>query len=107
MRINRVTARNIEFSRPATTLKRNLVTNASLFEDFDTKPGGWFGPHVFTLVEVESDDGHVGIGTAGAFHSGAKSLIDTYYADLITGQDPRAHEHRSEERRVGKECRSR
>src|ERR1017187_204430 len=93
MRINRVTARNIEFSRPATTLKRNLVTNASLFEDFDTKPGGWFGPHVFTLVEVESDDGHVGIGPAGAFHSGAQSLIDTYYPDLITGQDPRAHEH--------------
>lgn len=92
MEIVKITTRNIGFSRTPITLKRNLVTNTSIFEDFDTKPGGWFGPVMCTLVEVEADDGTVGIGTAGAFHGGAKSLIDMYYADLLLGQDPRRHE---------------
>lgn len=92
MRIARIRTRNVGFSRAPVTLKRNLVTNASLFEDFETKPGGWFGKVMWTLVEVETDDGAVGVGTAGAFHGGAKSLIDEYYADLLLGQDPRRHE---------------
>ncbi len=93
MRIAKVRTRNIGFSRPPVTLKRNLVTNTSQFEDFETRSGGWFGRATCTLVEVETSDGHVGIGTAGAFHGGAKSLIDDYYAELIVGEDPRRHEH--------------
>jgi L-rhamnonate dehydratase len=93
MVISRVTTKNIAFSRAPVTLKRNLVTNASIFEDFESHPGGWFGPAMCTLVEVESDDGTIGIGTAGAFHGGAKSLIDEYYAPLLFGQDPRRHEY--------------
>jgi L-alanine-DL-glutamate epimerase-like enolase superfamily enzyme len=93
MRIAKITARNIGFSRAPVTLKQNLVTNTALFEDFATKPGGWFGPVAWTLVEVEADDGAVGIGTAGAFHGGAKGLIDDHYADLILGEDPRRHEY--------------
>jgi L-alanine-DL-glutamate epimerase-like enolase superfamily enzyme len=93
MKIKNIRARNIGFSRSPVTLKRNLVTNTSLFDDFETKPGGWFGPVMCTLVEVEADDGIVGIGTAGAFHGGAKSLIEQYYADLVLGEDPRRHEH--------------
>ena len=69
MKIARVRCVDVGFSRSPATLKRNLVTNASLFEDFDTKPGGWFGPVVCTIVEVESEDGAVGIGSAGAFHN--------------------------------------
>lgn len=41
-----------------------------------------------TLVEVEADDGSVGIGTGGA-----KNLIETCYADLLPGEDPRRHEY--------------
>lgn len=93
MRIKHVRTRNIGFSRAPVTLKRNLVTNTSIFEDFETKPGGWFGRTMCTLVEVEAENGAVGIGTAGAFHGGAKSLIDQYYAELIQGEDPRRHEH--------------
>lgn len=93
VRIEKVTTRNIGFSRAPVTLKRNLVSNASQFEDFETKPGGWLGSVVFTLVEVQGDDGTVGIGTAGAFHGGAKSLIDDYYSNLVVGEDPRRHEH--------------
>lgn len=93
MKIANIRVRNIGFSRAPVTLKRNLVTNASQFEDFETKPGGWFGPAMCTLVEVESDTGLAGVGTAGAFHGGAKGLIEEYYSDLLLGEDPRRHEH--------------
>jgi L-rhamnonate dehydratase len=93
MQIVRLRARNVGFSRAATVLRRNLVSNASLFEDFATKPGGWFGPVVNTVVEVETDEGVVGIGTAGAFGGGAKAIVEGYLADLVIGQDPRRHEH--------------
>ena len=61
MIISKITTRNIGFSRSPVTLKRNLVTNASIFEDFETRAEGWFGPSMCTLVEVESEDGVVGI----------------------------------------------
>jgi L-alanine-DL-glutamate epimerase-like enolase superfamily enzyme len=93
MRIVRVSARNVGFSRAPVTLKRHLVSNASLFEDFETRAGSWFGDIVCTLVEVEADDGTVGTGTAGAFHGGARDLVASYYAPLVLGEDPRRHEH--------------
>lgn len=93
MKIVRVTTRNIGFSRSPETLREDHSTNTSIFDDFKTRPEGWFGPVVFTLVEVEADNGTVGIGTAGAFHGGAKSLIDQYHAGLLLGQDPRRHEY--------------
>jgi L-rhamnonate dehydratase len=93
VRIVRVAARNIGFSRSPVTFRRHLVSNASRFDDFETKADGWFGPVVCTLVEVEADDGTVGVGTAGAFQGGALELIPAYYADLLLGEDPRRHEH--------------
>ena len=95
MRIKKITTRDIGFSRAATPMKDipvSLVTSASIFEDFDTKPTGWFGPVWSTLVEVEADNGIVGVGTAGAIQGGSKQLIDSYYDDLIMGEDPRRHE---------------
>ncbi len=93
MRIVRITTSNIGFDRPPATLRRNLVSNASQFEDFRERPEGWFGEVVCTLVRVEASDGSVGYGTAGAFQSGAKSLIREYYAGLVLGEDPRRHEY--------------
>ncbi len=92
MKIARIRTRNVGFSRAPMTLQRNIVASTSSFEDFDQKPGGWFGPVFATVVEVETDDGARGIATAGAFHGGAKDLIDMYYADLVLGEDPRRHE---------------
>ena len=92
MRIQNIRTRNIGFSRDPVTLKRNLVTNTSLFDDFETNPDGWFGKVACTLVEVQTGE-HTGIATAGAFHGAAKTLIDEYYADLLRGEDPRRHEY--------------
>jgi L-rhamnonate dehydratase len=93
IRIANIKTRNIGFSKTPSTLKKNLVTNESLFEDFATTPGGWFGSVMCMLVDVESDTGVTGVGTAGAFHGGAKALIENYYDDLLLGEDPRRHEH--------------
>ncbi len=93
MRITGVRTRNYRFSEPPISLKRHLVTNTSIFEDFQTKPGGWFGPVVFTMVEVEASDGTVGIGTCGGFQGGARELIEMYYKDLVLDEDPRRHEY--------------
>ena len=90
MRIKTIRTRNIGFSRAPVTLKRNLVTNTSQFEDFQTREKGWFGKVMCTLVEVQTDDGLTGVGTAGAFHGAGKSMIDDYYSDLILGEDPQA-----------------
>ncbi len=91
-KIRRVRARNVGFSRAPNTLRRNLVTNASVFEDFATREAGWFGPSFCTVVEVETADGVVGVGTAGAFSGAAKSLVEDYLTDLVVGQDVRHHE---------------
>jgi L-rhamnonate dehydratase len=90
--IRRVRARNIGFSRAPQTLKRNLVTNASIFEDFETREAGWFGRSFCTVVEVETDDDVVGTATAGAFSGAAKAVVEQYLADLVIGQDVRNHE---------------
>jgi L-alanine-DL-glutamate epimerase-like enolase superfamily enzyme len=90
--IRRVRARNIGFSREPQTLKRSLVTNTSVFEDFTTREAGWFGPTFCTVVEVETDDGVVGTGTAGAFSGAAKAIVEGYLSDLVIGQDVRLHE---------------
>jgi L-alanine-DL-glutamate epimerase-like enolase superfamily enzyme len=73
-------------------LKRSLVTNTSVFEDFTTREAGWFGPTFCTVVEVETDDGVVGTGTAGAFSGAAKAIVEGYLSDLVIGQDVRLHE---------------
>ncbi len=93
MIITRIKTRNIGFSRSPVTLKKHLVTNTSIFDDFESNADGWFGPSMSTLVEVETADGAVGVGTAGAFHGGAKGLIEEYYAPLLLGQDARRHEY--------------
>lgn len=93
MVISRITVKNIGFSRSPITLRRNLVTNTSIFDDFKTRTADWFGSAMCTLVEVESEDGAVGIGTGGAFHSGANSLIDDYHAALVLGEDARRREY--------------
>lgn len=87
-----VRSRVIGYSQTPTTLRRNLVTNTSVFDDFDSKPGGWMGPAFCTLVEVETRGGARGAATAGAFNGASKQIIDDYLADVVLGQSVRHHE---------------
>lgn len=91
-RIVAVRARVIGFSQSPNLLRRNLVTNASLFDDFESKPGGWFGRAFCTLVEVETAEGAIGCATAGGFNGAAKTVVDDYLAELVLGRSVRDHE---------------
>lgn len=91
--ITGIRTRNISFSRAPSTLRRNLVTNTSLFEDFATREGGWFGPAFCTLVEVETSDGAIGHATAGAFSGAARGIVEEYLAPLVLGEDVTRHEY--------------
>jgi L-rhamnonate dehydratase len=92
VKINGLRLRDLGFSREPATLKSHTVSSVALFDDAHTRPGGWFGDTLCTLVEVFTDTGHVGLGTSGAFHGGGKELIRRYYAELVLGEDPRLHE---------------
>lgn len=87
-----VRSRVIGFSEAPATLRRNLVSNTALFDDFATKPGGWMGPAFCTIVEVETRSGARGAATAGAFNGAAKPVVDNYLADVVLGQSVRHHE---------------
>lgn len=92
MRIAHLRARNIRYSAEPRTLAENLVSNASVFEDFATKPGGWLGPFFCTVLEIETDDGVHGLATAGAFSGAAYGVVADNIPELVSGVDIRDHE---------------
>lgn len=91
MKITAIHTTPMGFSKSPDTLKRHLVSSTSIFPDHLEK--AWFGPGVFTLVEIETDQGILGIGTAGGFTVTAKPIIDTLLAPLVVGEDPRNIEY--------------
>ena len=49
--------------------------------------------HQWTVVEVETDDGIVGLGNVALAPRIAKAIIDEYLAPLVIGQDPWDYEY--------------
>lgn len=84
MKITEVITTAVAFSQAPVTLRRHLVSPTSIF------PGehSWFGPCSVVVVEVQTDTGLVGIGTAGGFSTAAKAIIDTHFVELLRGEDP-------------------
>lgn len=89
--IVRLRARNVGFSQPPDLLRDHLVGGGSA-GSAPGAAGGGFGRVVCTVVELETSDGAVGVGTAGAFTGAAKSVIEEYLAPLVIGEDVRRHE---------------
>lgn len=86
MKITAIRTTAVGFFKSPDTLQRNLVSSTSIFEDHYEK--SWFGPGVFTLVEVDTDAGITGIGTAGGFTVTAKPIIDSLLTPVLLGEDP-------------------
>ncbi len=86
MKIARIQTRIVGFARSPETLRSHLVSSTSIFDDHYQK--SWFGPGVFTLVEIFTDEGAVGVGTAGGFSATGKAIIDYHFAPLLLGEDP-------------------
>ena len=55
--------------------------------------GAHWGRFVRTIVEVETDDGIVGLGNVALAPAIAKAIIDQYLAPLVVGQDPWDYEY--------------
>jgi L-rhamnonate dehydratase len=95
MKIVRVRTRNVRVEPTASWEDTALVMPTSIFGDLAPQEvdGALHAPALFTLVEIEADDGTIGIGTSGAAHGAGKAVIDSHCAPLILGQDPRRHEY--------------
>lgn len=60
----------------------------SAFDDVRERGRAYWGPVGLVLVEVETDAGITGIGTAGAGNIGTSALIEHQFGPLIVGEDP-------------------
>jgi L-rhamnonate dehydratase len=86
LKITDIRTRALEFSRSPVTLQSHMMSPTSHFDDHYDK--SWFGPCSIVLVEVFTDEGIVGIGTAGGFTSSPKEIIDRHFKHLLIGENP-------------------
>jgi len=88
MKITGVRARALKWSRRPATLQSHLVSPTSAFDDHESRGTSWWGPVSLVVVEVFTDDGVTGIGSAGGFTGVPKTVIDQHLTHLVVGEDP-------------------
>ncbi|MDP2574786.1 L-rhamnonate dehydratase [Vibrio penaeicida] len=93
MKITKVQARVFEWNGHTVEPQNNFCSNAmgELWNRGDSM--GTFRFHGWTVVEVFTDDGLVGIGNVALAPRIAKQIIDQYLAPLVIGQDPFDYEY--------------
>ncbi|MGH7868400.1 MAG: enolase C-terminal domain-like protein, partial [Candidatus Dormibacteraceae bacterium] len=61
----------------------------SIFPSFREKRSSWFGNMVAAIIEIETDEGIRGLGTAGGGKGIlARSIIEEHFKKLLVGQNP-------------------
>lgn len=88
MKITRVRTRTFEWKGKTVPPQANFCSNANDLLYVRNDSMGAFRFHGWTVVEIETDDGHVGIGNVALAPRIAKQIIDTYLAPLVLGEDP-------------------
>ncbi|VCU68239.1 L-rhamnonate dehydratase [Pigmentiphaga humi] len=93
MKIRSVRARVFEWQGKTVPPQANFCSNAmdALYDRGDSMHTFRF--HGWTVVEVETDDGIVGLGNVALAPRIAKAIIDQYLAPLVIGQDPWDYEY--------------
>lgn len=93
MKITKVRARTFEWKGHTVPPQAHFCSNAmdQLWDRGDSM--GTFRFHGWTVVEIETDDGHVGIGNVALAPRIAKAIIDQYLAPLVIGHDPFDYEY--------------
>lgn len=93
MEITSVRARVFEWEGTTVPPEPNFCANATdvLYERGDSMASFRF--HSWTVVEVETDEGLVGLGNVALAPPVAKQIIDLYLAPLVLGHDPFDHEY--------------
>ncbi|AZG11216.1 L-rhamnonate dehydratase [Pigmentiphaga sp. H8] len=93
MKIKSVRARVFEWKGKTVPPQANFCSNAmdALYDRGDSMKTFRF--HGWTVVEIETDDGIVGLGNVALAPHIAKAIIDQYLAPLVVGQDPWDYEY--------------
>ncbi|CBV40922.1 L-rhamnonate dehydratase [Halomonas elongata] len=93
MKINNIRTRVFEWKGHTVPPRPHFCSNAmdELWDRGDSM--GTFRFHGWTTVEIETDNGLVGLGNVALAPRIAKAIIDQYLAPLVIGQDPFDYEY--------------
>ncbi len=93
MKITNIRARVFEWKGKTVPPQAHFCSNAmdELYDRGDSM--GTFRFHGWTVVEVETDEGIVGLGNVALAPRISKQIIDEYLAGLVIGQDPFDYEY--------------
>ncbi|MCG2591506.1 L-rhamnonate dehydratase [Ramlibacter sp. XY19] len=93
MKIKSVRARVFQWKGKTVPPQGNFCSNAMdlLYSPAETM--STFRFHSWTVVEIETDDGIVGLGNVALAPAIAKAIIDEYLTPLVVGQDPWDYEY--------------
>ena len=93
MKIERVRARVYEWNGEVVPARSHTCTNAMDILGDTGDSMGSFRFHGWTVVEVESDDGLIGIGNVALAPRIAKDIVNQYLAPQLIGADPFDYEY--------------
>lgn len=96
MKIKSVRARVFEWKGKTVPPQGNFCTNAMDQLPASKETMATFRFHSWTVVEVETDDGIVGLGNVALAPKVAKAIIDEYLTPMLIGQDPWDYEYLSQ-----------
>lgn len=87
-RIARVSAKVFEWRGDTAPLPNRIATKPTDILALDGAEMGGFAFHAWLVVEIETEDGAVGIGNAALSPHVTKAVVDRYLAPLLLGADP-------------------
>jgi len=93
MKIKSVRARVYEWQGKTVPPQGNFCSNAMDLLYAPQETMSTFRFHSWTVVEIETDDGIVGLGNVALAPRIAKAIIDEYLAPLVIGHDPWDYEY--------------
>jgi L-rhamnonate dehydratase len=88
MKIKEIRTRVLQWRGKTVPLPPHFCTNPMDLLQLDKASMATFTFHGWLVVEIFTDDGHVGIGNAALAPQVTKQVIDLYLKPLLLGQDP-------------------
>lgn len=96
MKITAIHARTFEWKGPTVPPQGNFCSNAMDLLYSRSETMSTFRFHGWTVVEIETDTGLVGLGNVALAPRIARQIVDQYLAPLVLGQDPWDYEYLSQ-----------
>ncbi len=96
MKITSIRARTFEWKGPTVPPQGNFCSNAMDLLYSRSETMSTFRFHGWTVVEIETDTGLVGLGNVALAPRIARQIVDQYLAPLVLGRDPWDYEYLSQ-----------